>query len=242
MSGHSKWANIKHRKSKSDSVKGRMFTKIGREIAIVVKEGGADPETNARLRDVIAKAKTANMPGESIARSIKKAAGDADSTRYEQITYEGYGPEGAAVIVEAMTDSRNRTAGEIRHLFDKYGGNLGATGCVSFIFNKKGVILIEKTTNSDEDSLMTDAIDSGAEDFNTYDEYFEVLTAPDDFSKTRESLEKKKKYEFVSAAVEMIPVTTTLIKDPARAEQMEKLIDALEDLEDVQNVYHNWEQ
>lgn len=239
MAGHSKWANIKHKKQKMDAQKGKIFTKIGREIAIVVKQGGPDPEVNSKLKDVIAKAKAANMPNETIMRSIKKAAGEVDSTNYEEVVYEGYGPGGVAVIVEATTDNRNRTAGEVRHLFDKFGGNLGTTGCVSFMFDKKGVILIEKSDKVNEDDLMMKALDLGAEDFTAEDEYFEIITAPEDFSKVREGLEKEG-YEFVEAEVEMVPQTTTTLTDPKHIEFMNKLIDSLEDLDDVQNVYHNW--
>lgn len=241
MAGHSKWANIKHRKEKSDAQKGKIFTKLGREIAVVVRQGGPDPESNSKLKDVIAKAKAANMPNETIMRSIKKASGAAEADNYEEITYEGYGPGGVAVIVNAMTDNRNRTAGDVRHYFDKFGGNLGQTGCVSFMFNKKGVILIERNDNIDEDTLMMDALDAGAEDFSTEDEYFEILTDPDSFSAVREALEKKG-YEFLEAEVEMVPVTTTKLTDPKQIELMNKLIDHLEDMDDVQSVYHNWEQ
>lgn len=241
MSGHSKWANIKHKKEKSDSQRGKIFTKLGREIAIIVKQGGPDPEANSKLKDVIAKAKAANMPNENIMRSIKKAAGDVDNESYEEITYEGYGPGGVAVIVEAMTDNRNRTAGDVRHYFDKFGGNLGQSGSVSFMFNKRGVILIEKTDKTDEDTLMMEALDAGAEDFNVEDEYFEILTDPNDFSAVREALEKKG-YEFMEADVEMIPTVMTKLTDPKQIEFMDKLIEKLEDMDDVQNVYHNWEQ
>lgn len=241
MSGHSKWANIKHKKEKSDAKKGKVFTKLGREIAVIVKQGGADPEANSRLKDAIAKAKAANMPNENIARSIKKAAGDVDADNFEEVVYEGYGPGGVAVIVEAMTDNRNRTAGDVRHFFDKFGGNLGTTGCVSFMFNKKGVILIEKTAKTNEDDLMMEALEAGAEDFGAEEEYFEILTSPDDFSAVREALEKKG-YEFLDAEVQMLPVTMTKLTDPDQLKFMEKLIDNLEDLDDVQNVYHNWEQ
>lgn len=241
MSGHSKWANIKHRKEKSDSKRGKIFTKLGREIAVIVKQGGADPEANSKLKDVIAKAKAANVPNDNIARSIKKAAGDVDGTNYEEITYEGYGPGGVAVIVETMTDNRNRTAGDVRHYFDKFGGNLGTTGCVSFMFNKKGVILIEKTDKTTEDALMMEALEAGAEDFNAEEEYFEILTNPNDFSSVREALEKKN-YEFMEAEIQAIPVTMTKLTDPKQIEFMDKLIDNIEDLDDVQNVYHNWEQ
>jgi YebC/PmpR family DNA-binding regulatory protein len=241
LAGHSKWANIKHKKEKSDAKKGKIFTKLGREIAVVVKQGGPDPESNSKLKDVIAKAKAANMPNDNIMRSIKKAAGDSDTDNYEEITYEGYGPGGVAVIVEAMTDNRNRTAGDVRHYFDKFGGNLGQTGSVSFMFNKKGVILIEKTDETDEDTLMMEAIDAGAEDFNVEDEYFEILTEPGSFSAVREALEKKG-YEFMDAEIQSVPTVMTKLTDPKQIEMMEKLIDNLEDLDDVQNVYHNWEQ
>lgn len=241
MSGHSKWANIKHRKGKSDAQRGKIFTKLGREIAVVVRQGGPDPEANSKLKDVLAKAKAANMPNENVQRSIKKATGDVDSTNYEEITYEGYGPGGVAVIVEAMTDNRNRTAGDVRHYFDKFGGNLGTSGCVSFMFDKKGVVLIEKQDGIDEDTLMMEAIDVGAEDFSPEEEYYEILTSPDDFSTVREALEKKG-YEFIEAEVAMVPQTMTKLTDAKQIEQMDKLIENIEDLDDVQNVYHNWEQ
>ncbi len=241
MSGHSKWANIKRKKGKSDAERGKIFTKLGREIAIAVKQGGPDPNVNSKLSDVIAKAKAANMPNDTIMRSIKRASGDTEAENYEEITYEGYGPGGVAVIVETATDNRNRTAGDLRHYFDKFGGNLGQTGCVSFLFNKKGVILIEKTEKTDEDTLMMEALDAGAEDFNVEDEYYEILTDPNDFSAVREALEKKG-YEFMDASVQMVPVTTTKLEDPKQIEFMDKLIEALEDLDDVQNVWHNWEQ
>ncbi len=241
MAGHSKWANIKHRKEKSDARKGKIFTKLGREIYIAVKSGGPDPETNSKLKDVIAKAKAANMPNDSIFRSIKKAAGETDGANYEEITYEGYGPGGVAVIVEAATDNRNRTAGDIRHYFDKCGGNLGQTGCVSFMFDKKGIIIIEKKEGVDEEELMAEAIEAGASDFNTEDEYFEIITEPSDFSSVREALEKKG-YEFVEASIQMVPQTTTKLENEDQIRQLEKLIDYLEDHDDVQNVWHNWEQ
>ncbi|MGE5613045.1 MAG: YebC/PmpR family DNA-binding transcriptional regulator [Bacillota bacterium] len=241
MSGHSKWANIRIRKGKEDARRGKIFTKLGREIAIAVRQGGANPEANARLRDVIAKAKAANMPNDSIMRSIRKAAGEEEGSNYEEITYEGYGPGGVAVIVEAATDNRNRTAGDIRHYFDKFGGNLGQTGSVSFMFSKKGVIIIEKGGKIDEDTLMMDALDAGADDFKSEDEYYEITTSPGNFSKVREELEKKG-YEFVEAEVSMVPSVTTRLSDAKQIELMEKLIDNLEDMDDVQNVWHNWEQ
>ncbi len=241
MSGHSKWANIKHKKGKSDAQKGKIFTKLGREIVIAVKSGGGDPDTNTRLKDVIAKAKAANMPNDNISRSIKKAIGDGDASNYEELTYEGYGPGGVAVIVECATDNRNRTAGDLRHYFDKFGGNLGQTGCVSFMFNKKGVIVIEKTSSVDEDTLMMEALEAGAEDFSAEEDMFEILTDPADFSAVRNALEAKG-YEFLEAEVSMLPTTTTKLEDPEHIKFMDKLIENLEDLDDVQNVYHSWEQ
>ena len=239
MSGHSKWANIKHRKEKSDSKKGKVFTKIGREIAVIVKQGGPDPEANGKLRDAIAKAKAENMPNDSIMRSIKKAAGDADSANYEEITYEGYGPGGVAVIVEAVTENRNRTAGDVRHIFDKFGGNLGATGCVSFMFNKKGIMIVLKEIRPDPDEVMMEALEAGAEDIVELDEAYEIETSPESFSGVRESLEKLG-YEFESADIEMVPVTTVSLADEKLTASMEKLIDNLEDHDDVQNVFHNY--
>lgn len=241
MSGHSKWANIKHKKGKADAQKGKLFTKLGREIAVCVKMGGPDPDTNSKLKDVIAKAKAQNMPNDSIMRNIKKASGEQDLTNYEDVTYEGYGPNGVAVVVEAMTDNRNRTAGDVRHFFDKFGGNLGTVGCVSFMFDKKGVILVERNDSTDEDELMMEVLDYGAEDFSPEEDYFEVLTSPEDFSSIREKLENKG-YNFVSAEVEMIPQTMVKLEDEKQIEKMERLIDNLEDLDDVMNVFHNWEQ
>ena len=240
MAGHSKWANIKHKKSKTDAQKGKLFTKIGREIAIAVRSGGPDPASNSKLRDVIAKAKSCNMPNESIMRSIKKAAGEGDTTNYEAITYEGYGPGGVAVIVEALTDNRNRTAGDIRHLFDKYGGNMGATGCVSFMFEQKGQIIIERG-DKDEDEAMMIALDAGASDFEADEEYFEILTEPNDFTAVREKLEAAG-FRFESAELTMIPQTYTRLTNPEDIEKMEKLLERLEDHDDVQSIWHNWEQ
>jgi YebC/PmpR family DNA-binding regulatory protein len=241
VAGHSKWANIKHRKERSDAKKGKLFSKIGRELLVAAKQGEPDPEANSKLKDAIAKARAANMPNDNIMRIIKRAAGDLDSENYEEITYEGYGPGGVAVIVDVMTDNRNRTAGEIRHYFDRFGGNLGQTGCVSFLFDKKGVILIEKIDSIDEETLMMDAVNAGAEDFDVQDEFFEILTEPADFSVVREDLEKKG-YSFISAGIEMIPGTTVKLVEQEHIEKMSKLIDSLEDMDDVQNVYHNWEQ
>lgn len=240
MSGHSKWNNIKRKKEKADGAKAKIFTKIGRELTVAVKEGGsADPAANSRLKDCIAKAKAANVPNDNIERIIKKAAGDGNADNYEDVTYEGYGPSGVAVIVEALTDNRNRTAADVRHAFDKFGGNLGTTGCVSFMFKKKGVIVIERE-DRDEDTVMSDALEAGASDFAADEDVFEISTEPDDFSGVREDLEKKD-YEFVSAEVEMVPDTYTKIDDPEIAEKMQKMLDLLEDSDDVQNVWHNWD-
>jgi len=241
MSGHSKWANIKHRKEKSDSKKGKVYTKIGRELAVAVKQGGPDPESNGKLRDAIAKAKAENMPNDNILRSIKKAAGDADGANYEEITYEGYGPGGVAVIVEAMTENRNRTAGDVRHLFDKHGGNMGATGCVSFLFSRKGMLIVLKERKPDADEVMMETLEAGAEDIVELDEAYEITTAPEDFSSVREALEKLG-YIFESAGIEMIPMTTVNLTDEKQASSMMKMIDGLEDHDDVQNVYHNFEE
>jgi len=239
MSGHSKWANIKHRKEKSDSKRGKTFSKIGRELAVAVKQGGPDPESNGKLRDVIAKAKAENMPNENIMRSIKKAAGAADDNNYEEITYEGYGPGGIALIVEAMTENRNRTAGDIRHLFDKYGGNMGTTGCVSFLFNRKGLLIVLKETRPDADEVMLEALDAGAEDIEEHDEVYAITTSPDDFSAVRESLEKLG-YTFESANIEMIPLTTVSLTDEKQILSFEKMVDSLDDHDDVQNIFHNY--
>lgn len=240
MSGHSKWSNIKRKKEKADGARAKIFTKIGRELAVAVKEGGgADPAVNSKLKDCIAKAKANNVPNDNIERIIKKAAGSADSEKYEAITYEGYGPSGIAVIVETLTDNRNRTAGDLRHYFDKFGGNLGTPGCVSFMFSKKGVLVIEKNDQK-EDKVMEDALEAGAIDFLLDDDAFEVYTEPEDFSEVRESLERKG-YEFVSAEIEMIPSTYTAITDEESTIKMQKLLDILEDNDDVQNVWHNWE-
>ncbi len=240
MAGHSKWANIKHKKEKMDAKRGKMFTKIGREIAVAVKQGGPDPNVNSKLKDVIANAKANNMPNDTIMRSIKKASGDVDGANYEEIVYEGYGPSGVAVIVETMTDNKNRTAGDMRHLFDKYGGNLGTSGCVSFMFDKKGVIIVERPDNIDEDEFMMEALEAGAEDFSAEDEYFEIITAPEDFSQVREAIEERG-YVFASAGLEMVPQTMTKLTAEDDVKKMSKLVDLLEDNDDVQNVYHNWE-
>lgn len=238
MSGHSKWANIKNKKEKTDSQRGRIFTKIGRELAIAVKEGGPDPVNNNKLRDVIAKAKANNMPNDNIARSIKKAAGEGSSVNYEEITYEGYGPGNMAVIVSVLTDNRNRTAAEMRHIFDKSGGNLGNSGCVGWMFDKKGLIVIERTASMDEDEVMMQALEAGAADFIALDDAFEIYTDPMEFSKVREALEALK-YEFISADVQMIPQNTVTITDPETVEKIERFLEKLDENEDVQEVFHN---
>ena len=240
MSGHSKWSNIKHKKEKSDAKKAKIFTKLGREITVVVKAGGPDPDVNGKLKDVIAKARSNNMPNDNIERCIKKASGELGADNYEEITYEGYGPSGVAVIVETLTDNRNRTAGDVRHYFDKFGGNLGQTGCVSFMFDEKGVIIIDNEEGElDEDTVMMDALDAGAEDFSPQDGCFEILCDPTAFAAVRDALEEKG-YRFASAEVEKIPQTTVTLTDEKDIQMMGKLIDMLEDNDDVQNVYHNW--
>jgi len=238
VSGHSKWSNIKHKKEKSDSQRAKIFTKIGREISVIVKAGGPDPEVNSKLKDVIAKARSNNMPNDNIMRCIKKASGEMTSDNYEEIIYEGYGPAGVAVIVETLTDNRNRTAGDMRHYFDKCGGNLGQNGCVTFMFDEKGVILIDKNS-ADEDSVMMDALDAGADDFSAEeDDFYEITTSPQTFSEVREALEGKG-YSFESAEVMKIPQTTVELSDELDIKNMNKLIDMLDDNDDVQNVYHN---
>lgn len=241
MSGHSKWSTIKRKKEKTDSQRAKIFTKIGRELSVAVREGGSpDPNVNTKLKDCIAKAKANNVPNDNIERIIKKAAGDGDSSRYEDIVYEGYGPSGVAVIVETLTDNRNRTAADLRHYFDKFGGNMGTPGCVSFMFSKNGVIVIEKE-NNDEDALMEVAIESGATDFIVDNEAFVIYTEPNDLGKVRDELEKNGYNNFISAQVEMIPSTYTTIKDEETSTKMQKLLDMLEDNDDVQDVWHNWE-
>lgn len=236
MSGHSKWANIKQKKGKTDAARGSIFTKIGREIAIAVKAGGPDPATNSKLRDVISKAKQNNMPNDNIQRSIKKASGELNAVNYEEVTYEGYGVGGVALIVEALTDNKNRTAGDVRHLFDKFGGSLGAIGCVSYMFQKKGVIIVDKQSIG-EDELFMLALDAGADDVITDEDVYEITTMPNDLGKVREALEKKK-LVILSAAIDMA-ADNEITPDAHQAETLQKLIDKLEELDDVQNVYHN---
>ena len=241
MSGHSKWNNIKHKKEKSDAQKAKIFTKMGREIAVAAKAGGADPEVNGRLKDALAKARSFNMPNDNIQRVIKKAAGDLNTDNYEDITYEGYGIGGVAVIVETLTDNRNRTAGDLRHYFDKFGGNLGTNGSVSWMFDTKGMIIVAKSDDVDEEALMMDALDSGADDFNGEGDFYEISTDPDDFRAVRDALEEKG-YKFESASIEKIPQNTITLTDEHDILMMEKLIENLEDNDDVQEIYHNWEE
>lgn len=243
MSGHSKFANIKHKKEKNDAAKGKIFTKIGREIAVAVKEGGgADPANNSRLRDVIAKAKVNNMPNDNIERSIKKAAGDMDANNYERVVYEGYGPNGTAIIVEALTDNKNRTASNVRNAFTKGSGNVGTPGCVSFMFDKKGQIIVAKEEcEMDADDLMMTALDAGAEDFVEEEDSFEILTDPDSFSEVRLTLEEAG-IPMASAEVTMIPQTWVQLTDETDLKNIQKTLDLLEEDDDVQEVYHNWEE
>ena len=237
MSGHSKWHNIQARKGKSDAQRGKIFTKIGREIAVVVKTGGSDPVSNPKLRDVIAKAKQNNMPNDTIERSIKKAAGELAGVKYENCTYEGYGSGGSAVIVECLTDNKNRTAGDVRHAFDKHGGSLGSTGCVSYLFQRKGIVEIEKTDKTDSDELMLAALDLGATDINEYDDEFEVITEPNDHTRLSEELSKLG-YNVLNAETTLVPDSYVEL-DEDKLGKFTRMIDALEDLDDVQQVYHN---
>jgi YebC/PmpR family DNA-binding regulatory protein len=238
MSGHSKWHNIQAKKGKADAQRGAVFTKIGREIAIAVREGGANPESNGKLRDIIAKAKANNMPNDNIQRSIKKASGELSNVVYEEITYEGYAPGGVAVIVDCISDNRNRTASDVRHCFAKYGGNLGTTGSVGFMFDERGVLVVEKQPGSDEDEMMMTALDAGAEDVNVEEDVYEILTAPNDFSAVREKLEQQG-LTFLSAEVQKIPQNTVAVTDPDTILKIQKMLDLLEENDDVQNVFHN---
>ena len=240
MSGHSKWNNIKRKKEKTDGAKSKVFTKIGREISVAVRTGGPNPASNSKLADLIAKAKRMSVPNDNIQRIIKKAEG-GDKTEYEAITYEGYGPGGVAVIVETMTDNRNRTAGSVRHHFDKYGGNLGANGCVSWSFDKKGVLVIDNEDGDyEEDAVMMDAMDCGADDFEADGDVFTVYTTPDDFNAVADAMAAKK-YSFVSAQIEMVPQNYIKLS-PEDADKMEKMLDLFDDDDDVQNTWHNWDQ
>ena len=242
MSGHSKFANIKHKKEKNDAKKGKIFTVIGREIAVAVKEGGPDPNNNSKLRDVIAKAKANNMPNDTIDRGIKKAAGNVDAVNYVNITYEGYGPSGTAIIVEALTDNKNRTASNVRNAFTKGNGSLGTSGCVSFMFDQKGQIIIDREEcDMDADDLMMMALDAGAEDFSEEEDSFEILTSPDDFSKVRETLEKEG-IPMAEAEITMIPQNYVTLSDENDIKFLNRTLDLLDEDDDVQAVYHNWDE
>ncbi|MBQ9551982.1 MAG: YebC/PmpR family DNA-binding transcriptional regulator [Clostridia bacterium] len=240
MSGHNKWSTIKRKKEKTDGQRAKVFTKMGREIAVAVRQGGPDPSSNSKLKDIIAKAKAANVPNDNIERIIKKASGEQGGADYEEIVYEGYGPCGIAVIVETLTDNRNRTAGDVRHYFDKYGGNMGQTGCVSFMFNRQGVILIE-SEGVDEETLMDAALEAGAVDFITEDEnVFDIRTEPNDLGAVRDVLEAQG-YKYVVAEVQYIPTTYTALTDEDAIKNMNKMLEMFEDNDDVQEVWHNWE-
>ncbi len=239
MSGHSKWNNIKRKKEAADGAKAKIFTRIGREIAVAVKEGGADPSSNSKLRDLISKAKANNVPNDNIDRVIKKAAGDTDKNSYETMVYEGYGPSGVAVIVECLTDNKNRTAGDVRHYFDKFGGNMGTTGCVSFMFTRKGVITMEYD-GQDEDKVMEDCFEAGAEDFNIEDEIIEVNAEPNDVYKVSEVLTGLG-YKVLSAEAAMVPSTYTELTDETHLKFMNLLLENLDENDDVQQVWHNWD-
>ena len=243
MSGHSKWHNIQKTKGAADAKRSQAFTKIAREIIVAVKEGGSgDPNNNSRLATVIAKAKAANMPNDNIKRVLERAAGAGSGENYESITYEGYGPGGVAVIVETMTDNRNRTAGSMRHHFDKFGGNLGASGCVSWSFDKKGVLVIDNEDGDyEEDQVMMDAMDCGADDFEAEDDVFTIYTTPDDFNAVADAMAAKN-YKFVSAQIEMVPQNYQKLENEEQVKLMEKLIDIMEEDDDVQNIWHNWEE
>lgn len=240
MSGHSKWSTIKRKKGANDAQRAKIFTKIAREIIVAVKAGGPDPDNNSSLKDAIAKARSNNMPNDNINRTIKKAAGDTESDNYENITYEGYGPNGVAVIVNTLTDNRNRTAADVRHAFDKFGGNMGQNGCVSFMFDRKGVIVIEDEDGEiDEDTITMDALEAGADDISVEDGIIEITTEPSDMGAVRDALSEK--YTLSSAEVSMVPQTMTEITDENQIIQMQKMLDMLEDNDDVQDVYHNWD-
>ena len=240
MSGHSTWHNIQAKKGKADAARGKIFTKIGREIAIAVREGGANPENNNKLRDIIAKAKANNMPNDNIQRSIKKAAGEGTGATYEEIVYEGYAPGGVAIICNIVTDNRNRTSADVRHIFDKNGGSLGTPGSVSYMFDHKGLIVVEREPGMDEDEMMMMALEAGAEDVNALDDVFEIYTAPNDFSAVREALEQQG-LSFLSADKKMIPQNTVAVTDEETLTKILKLLDMLDDNDDVADVYHNAE-
>ena len=239
MSGHSKWNNIKRKKEAADGAKAKVFTRIGREISVCVKEGGPDPASNSKLKDLISKAKANNVPNDNIDRIIKKAAGEGDKNNYETMVYEGYGPGGVAVIVKCLTDNKNRTAGDVRHYFDKFGGNMGTTGCVSFMFTRKGIIILENE-GCDEDKLMEDCFEAGADDFNVDGESIEVSTDPNSVYAISDKL-REMGYRVISAEDSMVPSTYTTLSDEEQIRHMNLLLEALDDNDDVQQVYHNWD-
>ena len=240
MSGHSKWNNIKRKKEATDAAKGAVFTKMAKEIAIAVKQGGPDPESNSRLKEAIAKAKAGNLPNDNISRSIKKAAGSGDGDDYEEIIYEGYGPGGIAVMVRTLTNNRNRTAGDVRHLFDKHGGNMGVSGSVSFLFQEKGVILISSEDFPEEEQVMIDALDAGAEDFSAEDDYYEITVEPGMYYAAKEALEKKK-YVFEDASLGPVPLSWTAVSDEEIVRKFEKMLEKMDENDDIQEIYHNLE-
>jgi YebC/PmpR family DNA-binding regulatory protein len=240
MAGHSKWHNIKNKKGKEDAKRAKIFTKLTRYIIVAVREGGPDPEFNPALKAAIEKAKAANMPNDNIERAIKKGSGESGANAFEEIKYEGYGPGGIAVFVTCLTDNRNRTASDVRHAFDKFGGNLGQSGCVSYMFDKKGLILIEKEDGISEDDLMMEALDLGAEDINIDEDGFEIITSPEDFNQVRDGLSERG-YKFAAAEISYIPQNTVALTDEEDMKNMMKLIETLEENDDVQEVYHNWE-
>lgn len=240
MSGHSKWSTIKHKKGKADAQRGKMFTKLARYLTVAAREGGPDPEYNANLKTAIEKAKAENMPNDNIERAIKKGSGDLEGANFEEITYEGYGPAGVAVFVECLSDNRNRTASDVRHAFDKFGGNLGSTGCVSWMFDRKGLLIVDGNEEIDEEELMLQAIEAGAEDFSAEEEYFEITTAPENFEQVKEVL-KEAGYNFSTSEITFIPQNETKLEEEKDIKNMVKLIEVLEDNDDVQQVYHNWE-
>ena len=242
MSGHSKFSNIKHKKEKNDTAKGKIFTRFGREIAVAVKEGGPDPNNNSKLATLIAKAKANNMPNDTIDRSIKKAAGEGNTAQYVRATYEGYGPKGTAIIVETLTDNKNRTASNVRNAFTKGQGSVGTQGCVSFMFDEKGLIVIDKEDlEMDADDLMMLAIDAGAEDFSDEEDSYEIITAPEDFDAVLQEIQKNE-LPIISADVTMIPQTWVELTDEADIKNINRILDFLDDDDDVQNVYHNWDE
>lgn len=240
MSGHSKWSNIKNKKGKADAQRGAVFTKLGREIAIAVRNGGPDPAGNSRLKDVIAKAKAANMPNDNINRSIQKASGSVEADNFEEIRYEGYGAAGVAVIVNVLTDNRNRTAGDVRHIFDKFGGNLGTTGCVSFMFEEKGTIIVSREDFPDEDQVILDCLEAGAEDVSGEDEVYEIVTASADYYDVKDALESKG-YTFLDTSIGMVPNTWTTVTDEETQVKLDRMIELLEDHEDIKEVFHNYD-